>query len=65
MEGPVSVDATLLLAHYRAIRNSHKVVISHTGGTATGTVTAITAAGITIGGTTIPFANITGVQATP
>jgi hypothetical protein len=62
----MSVNASLLLAHYNALKNNYRVVITHTGGTAMGQITSITAAGISVaGGTVIPFANITSLQATP
>lgn len=62
----MSVDPTLLKAHYDAIRAGYKVAITHTGGVAVGKVTSITASGIKVdNGTTIPFNNITGFAATP
>jgi hypothetical protein len=39
----MSVNASLLLAHYNALKNNYRVVITHTGGTAMGQITSITA----------------------
>jgi hypothetical protein len=54
----MSVNTSLLLAHYNVLKNNYRVVITHTGGTAMGQITSITSAVISV-------ANITSLQATP
>lgn len=62
----MSVSPALLLAHYGSLTNNYRVVITHSGGTAMGKITSITASGVSVNGATaIPFANITSLQATP
>ena len=62
----MSVDPTRLKEHYDVLRGNYKVVITHTGGTAMGRVTSLTAAGVKVdNGALIPYATITSLQATP